>query len=312
MISVPSRASVRLMDQKLRFVVGAETVGLRLDQAIALGLPTVSRTRARALLAVGAVFVDGKRTKVSGRIVRQGQRIQVFIGQEHLLQRPVDARPVDIPVVLETDDFVVVEKPTGVFCAPTPQTDQNDLLQFLRRQLHAKNGAELFLVHRLDRPTSGLMVVAKSKSAAAHLGAQVAQHSFSRTYEALLAGDFEGQRVVEAPLSGKAARSEFRLLHSLPGLSWVEVTLTTGRTHQVRLHAETLHAPVAGDSKYGRSLARRLPVRPPRLALHARTLAFDDPTSGLRRHFESPFPVDLREYWERAKVALLSEPFREP
>ncbi len=283
--------------RQLTYQVDETGHGLRLDQSMATQLPEVSRTRARALLALGSVFVNGKRVKVASRRVMKGQEVKVFLGQ--LAERKTAGRSEapHIPIVFQSSQFVVVDKPSGVFSAPTPETDQNDLLHFLSEGLGDGPDQPFYLVHRLDRPTSGLMVVARTRAAAADLSRQVAEHSMSRRYWAFLVGDVAEPRVVEQPISGKSARTEFRPIERNSKLVWVEAELATGRTHQVRIHAEALGCPVAGDSKYGRQLQRHLRPGPPRLALHAHGLSFSDPVSKERREFASPMPADLLEFW---------------
>lgn len=277
-----------------RFSVTKEDDGLRLDQAIAKNVASVSRTLAKKLLTEGGVFVDKKRTKVAGRIVREGQRIDVHVSQLATSPQP-EVAPLEIPIVELTESYVVIDKPSGVFSAPTPESDRNDAMAFVARILKQRGASDtgIFLVHRLDRPTSGLMIFARTKAAAASLSEQLAEKSAGRHYEALLVGRLEGETTVTAPLEGKTAQTHFVPRVQRGGVTWVEATLETGRTHQVRLHAEHLGAPVAGDSKYGRREQRALASRPPRMALHASRLTFRDPETGLERAFSSPLPDDL-------------------
>lgn len=279
------------------FQVRAEHDGLRLDQAISAHLPEVSRTLARKVLREGGVFVDKKRVKIAARTVRPGQRVEIYVSLAARVPQTQSAE-VELPIVRETDDYVVVDKPSGMFSAPTPATDQRDVLAYLTRQSQTPNG-ELFLVHRLDRPTSGLMVVAKSKSAAAHLSKQVASRTMKRRYEAFLFGSMESATTAAGSIEGKEAQTDFAPLASRGPLVWVSAELKTGRTHQVRIHAEELGAPICGDSKYGRSTLRRLAFRPPRLCLHAAELRFLDPTTNELVRLESPLPPDLLDFWER-------------
>lgn len=277
-----------------RFTVTKDDDGLRLDQAIAKNVQTVSRTLAKKLLTEGGVFVEKKRTKVAGRIVREGQRVEVHVG-EHVTSSESDARPIEIPIVELTSSYVVIDKPSGVFSAPTPESDRNDAMAFVARSLRERGEADaaLYLVHRLDRPTSGLMVFARTKAGAASLSEQLAEKSAGRHYDALLVGEMAEETTVEAPLEGKSAETRFVPREGRGGVTWVEAMLKTGRTHQVRLHAEHLGTPVCGDSKYGRREQRALVSRPPRMALHASRLTFRDPETGVMREFSCPLPDDL-------------------
>ncbi len=276
-----------------RFTIKSEDQGLRLDQAIAKNVEEVSRTLAKKLIAEGGVFLQKKRVKVAGRIVFEGQRVEVNVGRE-LSASLGESESVAIPIVELTASYVVVDKPSGVFSAPTRESDRNHLLAYLAEELEKRGEhTELYLVHRLDRPTSGLMVMARTKAAAATLSAQLSDKSATRHYLAIVAGRLAESAEVREPIEGKDAATDFVPRESRKGATLVFATLHTGRTHQVRLHAEHLGTPVAGDSKYGRRAQRDLHARPPRMALHATELQFSDPESGEKRMFSSPLPVEL-------------------
>lgn len=295
------------MSARLSFTVLEIHSGKRLDQAIAAGLPEVSRTRAKVAIGDGGVFIDRKRVKVAGRLVRTGQKIEVNLTSP-LAQKELQGPAPVISIIAQSEDYIVVDKASGLFSAPTPESDSNDLLYFLAKQLEtAGHTKDLFLVHRLDRPTSGLMVLARHKKAAAYLSEQVADHSMTRRYQAVLVGALPKTTVAQMPLEGKTAETAFTPLEQRGPATWVSARLTTGRTHQVRLHAEALEAPVAGDSKYGRRLQRALSLRPPRLALHACELTFRDPKSGKVLQFSSPWPEDLAEWWGKLPNASTSD-----
>jgi len=289
---------------RFKFTVPQALDGLRLDQCLAHEIPELSRGKAKKVLAVGGVFLNKKRVKVAGRLVREGQKIEVHTLDERALPNQESApRPV-IPIVSQTDNYIVVDKPSGLFSAPTPETDQNDLVHFLEEDLHASGalsaGKHLHLIHRLDRPTSGLMVLAMQKTAAAALSKQVAEHTMDRVYWALLAGEVHEATSVNLPIAQRQATTHFEPIEVNNGISLVEARLETGRTHQVRIHAESLGAPVAGDSKYGRRILRGLSTRPPRLALHARALSFVDPAAKKKVEFQSDFPEELRSWAENS------------
>lgn len=297
------------MARRHEAVVGPAQAGLRIDQAMAQLIDGLSRTRAKALLAAGSVSLDKKRVKVAGRIVQAGQRLVVFDSDE-LVSQAAGNVLLPLPVVSLTPDYVVVNKPSGMFSAPTPESDRGDVLDVLKRHLQEQGqAADLFLVHRLDRPTSGLMVVARNRSWAAHLSAQVADHSAGREYFAILSGQLKENIAVREPIEGRDAVTHFEPIEERAGLSLVRARLETGRTHQVRLHALELGMPVLGDSKYGRQEQRRALsglARAPRLALHATRLCFLD-LSGKSIEFESPLPEDLDAYFQ-----AVSAPSQEP
>lgn len=289
-----SSATVAVVANSHRFSVSADDDGLRLDQAIAKNVDSVSRTLAKKLIAEGGVFLEQKRTKVAGRIVREGQRVAIHVGDQAATLQEKEA-PRDIPIVELTSTYVVIDKPSGVFSAPTPESDRNDALAFVARSLKERGSEDctLYLVHRLDRPTSGLMVFARTKAAAASLSEQLAEKSAGRHYEAVLTGVLQEETIVTEPLLGKSAETHFVPRDAREGATLVSATLKTGRTHQVRLHALHLGTPIAGDSKYGRQAQRDLPSRPPRMALHASRLTFRDPETGGLREFSSPLPQEL-------------------
>lgn len=293
--------------------ITAAAAGLRLDQAISK-LTVHSRTAARKLIERGAVFVDGKRVKVASRPLHEGQSLTVHAADLPRTRERGGAQPT-LDIVHHDAEFIVVNKPSGMFSVPTPESDQHDLIHFLGMHLRSEEESEeLHVVHRLDRPTSGLIVVARTKGAAAALTEQLATRDLGRRYRALLAGRFDpsafstrsdatleedGALVCRAAVGGKEAESRFWLSAVHGALSEVEVKLTTGRTHQIRLHGEALGHPVLGDSKYGRRLLRDTP-HPPRLALHAERLSLLVPRSGERLEFHAPFPEDLAAFARRA------------
>ncbi len=280
-----------------RFSVSDDDEGLRLDQVIAKNVAEISRTLAKKVIAEGGVFLERKRVKVAGRIVHSGQRVEVNIGSRSPSADEED-RLIDVSIVDLTKNYVVVNKPSGVFSAPTRESDRNHLLAFVGAQL--KDGGQqtdLFLVHRLDRPTSGLMLIARTKAAAASLSAQLAEKSAGRHYLAILVGTLSKPTTVRHPIDGKDAVTDFTPIEQRSGGTLVHATLHTGRTHQVRVHAEHLGHPVFGDSKYGRRAQRGQASRPARMALHATELRFTDPESGKERVFSSPLPQELVDWF---------------
>ncbi len=281
------------MARRIRLRFGPEVAGLRLDQAISQSCPDLSRGRARKLIARGSVFLAEQRVKVASRTVRAGQELVVYPDEITAFEPAGSPQAPAVRVVDEGPGYVIVDKPSGMMSAPTPETDQNDLLSFLE-PTHGK----LLLVHRLDRPTSGLMILARHGAAAARLAAQLEDRSLTRRYRAVLCGVLDADRTTcRAPIGGKDAVTNFSLLARAPHASLVLAQLETGRTHQIRIHAATLDAPVAGDSKYGRQLQRRC-ARAPRLALHAEELTFRDPDTGRSVSHTSPFPQELEAYFQ--------------
>jgi 23S rRNA pseudouridine1911/1915/1917 synthase len=278
---------------KYRFEVAADDGGLRLDQVIPRHVAGLSRRKARAVIDVGGVFVDRMRVKVAGRTVRPGQRIDVHLGAA--LERA--AQPSLQPHVVHLDDAViVVDKPAGLVTAPTPEADRGDLLDLLAR-VHG----DVYLVHRLDLPTSGLLVFARTRDANKRLGDAFKAHDVDREYVAVAIGEVAGQ-TIDRPIGGKRAVTHVAPIEALSGATLLSVQLETGRNHQIRVHLAGIGHPVAGDRTHGGRMERTFIPRPPRLALHARVLGFTHPVSGERVRFETPLPDDLSRWIERLRA----------
>jgi 23S rRNA pseudouridine1911/1915/1917 synthase len=278
---------------KVRFEVTAEDGGLRLDQVIPRHVAGLSRRKARAVIDVGGVFVDRTRVKVAGRTVRAGQVIELNLGAA--LERAALPAP-PLRVIHLDDAVIVVDKPAGLVTAPTPEADRGDLLDLL-----ARAHGEVYLVHRLDLPTSGLLVFARTRDANKRLGDAFKAHDVDREYIAVAIGEVSPQ-TIDRPIDGKRAVTHVKPLQALAGATLLSVQLETGRTHQIRVHLAGIAHPVAGDRTHGGRAERTFIPRPPRLALHARTLGFTHPVSGERVRFEAPVPEDLARWIERLRT----------
>jgi 23S rRNA pseudouridine1911/1915/1917 synthase len=276
-----------------KFEVAADEAGLRLDQVVPRHVAGLSRRKARAVIDLGGVFVDRARVKVAGRPVREGQLIEVNIGGAIERSEP----PPEPEIVFVDDHVIVVEKPAGLMTAPTPESDRGDLLDQLMRRY-----GEVYLVHRLDLPTSGLMVFARTRGANKQLGDAFARHDVDREYRAVAIGRVASQ-TVDRPIQGKRAVTIIRAMEALAGATLVSVRLETGRTHQIRIHLAGLGNPVAGDHQHGGEASRVFTPRAPRLALHAATLGFTHPATGERVRFERALPADLATWIARLRAA---------
>jgi 23S rRNA pseudouridine1911/1915/1917 synthase len=294
--------------ERVAFTVGADDVGRRVDQVLAARVPELSRTQARVLLDIGGVFVDGRRVKVASRAVRAGEEVIAVMGGafSRATKRPGrEARAEDerrLPayaIVFEDQDLVVVEKPAGLLTAPTPESDRNNLAMLLSRRAGA-GGSDVFVVHRIDLETSGLVVFAKTAHANRVLAEKFRTHDIERAYLAVVAGRFpEDVSRIAQPVGGRPAVTRVTIRESLgPLATLLECRLETGRTHQIRLHATALGHPVIGDAKYGVPF-RAAPA--PRMALHATTLGFGHPRSGAPLSFQSPLPVELVDWIDRVR-----------
>lgn len=269
---------------KTTFTVAPEDEGLRLDQVVPRHVPGLSRRKARAVIDTGGVFVDRSRVKVAGRSVKAGQSIEVNVGGA------VERGHVDllVPRMVHLDDHViVVDKPAGLVTAPTPESDRGDLLDQLQRA-----HGEVYLVHRIDLPTSGLLVFARTRAANKVLGDAFVKHDIDREYRAVAAGHVEAQ-TVDRPIADRRAVTHIEPLQKLADATLLAVRLETGRTHQIRIHLAGLGHPILGDHQHGGERARTFLPRPPRLALHAAVLGFTHPATHERVRFTSELPSEL-------------------
>ncbi len=280
------------MTTKTRFEVERDEEGLRLDQVIPRHVPGLSRRKARTVIDLGGVFVDRARVKVAGRPVRAGQVVEVNIGGalERANETPLAPRLVHVD-----DHIIVVDKPAGLVTAPTPESSRGDLLD----QLHKSHG-EVYLVHRLDLPTSGLLVFARTRDANKRLGDAFKMHAVDREYRTVAVGAVAAQ-TIDRPIDRRRAVTHVRPLESFAHATLLAVTLETGRTHQIRIHLAGLGHPVVGDRTHGGEIERAFLPRPPRLVLHAAILGFTHPATGQRVRWESPLPDELTAWIERLR-----------
>jgi 23S rRNA pseudouridine1911/1915/1917 synthase len=273
-----------------RFEVSSEDEGVRLDQVLARRIPGLSRRKARDLIDLGGVFVDRARVKVASRPLRAGQVVEAVLGGA-LERAREEAPPPVYQIVFEDADLVVVDKPPGLVTAPTPESDRGNLLDALGRRPGA---GPVWLVHRIDRMTSGLLVFARTPEANRALGDRFAAHDVEREYVAVVAGEVPGDVTIDRPIAGKRAVTHVRVVERLAGATLIRARLETGRTHQIRLHLAGLGHPVLGDHQHGGEVARRFSPRPPRMALHAAVLGIAHPRTGEPFRWESPLPADLQ------------------
>jgi 23S rRNA pseudouridine1911/1915/1917 synthase len=284
---------------KTKFTVAAEDAGLRLDQILPRHVAGLSRRKARAVIDLGGVFVDRARVKVASRQLRPGQVVEVVIGGA--LEHGDAPRPE--PTIVHSDAHViVVDKPAGLVTAPTPESDRGDLLDVLKQKF-----GEVYLVHRLDMPTSGLLVFARTRDANKQLGDAFKVHDVEREYRAVAIGDVAAQ-TIDRPIDGQRAVTYVAPLEALAGATLISARLETGRTHQIRIHLAGAGHPLAGDRTHGGETERTFLPRAPRLALHAAVLGFQHPASGERVRWESPLPDELARWIERLRSTRTSTP----
>ena len=297
----------------------AAHAGWRLDRALAAAVPTLSRERLKALIRSGAVEAMGSAVRDPALKVKGDEALTVAVPEP----RPSHNEPQDIAltILFEDDQLLVVDKPAGLVVHPAAGnldgTLVNALLHYCGGSLSGIGGvARPGIVHRIDKDTSGLLVVAKTDVAHEGLAKQFAAHSIDRRYLAIVNGvPKSGSGTVDAPLArssanrkkiaiveanrGKRAVTHWKRLELLSDAALVECRLETGRTHQIRVHMASIGHPLVGDPVYGRSgkthckLLKELGFQ--RQALHATELGFTHPVSKNRLSFSSPLPPDMQE-----------------
>jgi len=304
---------------QVHYMVGRDEQGLRLDVYLSRRDPALSRSHARRLIDDGDALVDGKAARASHRL-RTGEKVSL----RKPPPVPSEIVPEEIPLDIrfEDDAILVVDKPAGMVVHPAAGNFRGTLvnaLQFHCRHLSGIGGVmRPGIVHRLDKGTSGLMVIAKSDEAHRHLSEQFKRRLVSKHYTALVHGNVrQDEGVVDAPVGrhpverkkmstasrrGKAALTRWRVLERFGAFTLLAAKIETGRTHQIRVHLSALGHPVVGDSVYGGS--KRLVESPAlravlkklsRQALHAGRLSFAHPVTGEEMTFESILPEDMAE-----------------
>ena len=321
------------MSEIEELVVPVEAAGWRLDQFLAGHLDGVSRSRVQQLVEQGGVLVEGKREKASLKL-RGGEAIQVH-GQQHVI--PLEARAEDIPleIVYEDDDLAVINKPAGMMVhAGSGATDEarsggtlvNALLHRFKSLSSVGGDLRPGIVHRLDKETSGLILIAKNDKAHEALAEMFASRQMTKTYIALVQGKLpEDAATIQAPISRDAVRrtrmttrrlegarhaiTHYRVVERLDTrfgpFTLARVRIETGRTHQIRVHMASISHPVVGDTLYGapakiialplsvtRKAAREV-LELDRNFLHSSELEFTHPITGKQIQLASPLPQEL-------------------
>jgi 23S rRNA pseudouridine1911/1915/1917 synthase len=293
--------------------VPADLAGLRFDQALARMFPEHSRSRLQAWVREGRITLDAAGADVK-RKVWGGEcvRIDAAAAAEEIARAAavIRAEPIALQVIHEDGALLVVDKPAGLVVHPGSGNWQGTLLNAILH--HAPSCAALpraGIVHRLDKDTSGLLVVAKTLEAQTDLVRQLQARTIGRQYLAVVHGVVAGDGMVDAPIGrhpvertrmavaarGKPARTHYRVLRGFAQATLVECRLETGRTHQIRVHMRSIGHPLVGDRVYGHRPARRdaLPAFA-RQALHAARLALVHPATREAVSWESPLPADMR------------------
>lgn len=309
----------------LHFVVPPDCAGLRFDQALAQLLPEYSRSRLQEWIAQGqAMLADAPaaaKQKVWG-----GEEITV-LPQSHPSEQPYLAENIALDVVYEDDSILVINKPSGLVVHPGSGNWEGTLLNALLH--HAPQLAEVpraGIVHRLDKDTSGLLVVAKTLTAQTHLVRQLQSRTVKREYLALVWGELRHGGKVDEPIDrhpaqrvkmavvegGKPAVTHYQVEENFPGCTLLRCRLETGRTHQIRVHMAHIKHPLVGDSVYQKGAHKCVPELRgllhafPRQALHATRLALEHPASGEIMEWHAPLPQDMQQLLQQIRETIIS------
>jgi len=292
--------------------IDAQSAGCRLDVFLS-ERADITRSRAEKLIKDGRAAVDGKKAVKSGMPLREGQWIELEIPEV----KNVELLPQDLPirVVYQDDDLAVVFKPSGMVVHPAAGNPDGTMVNALMMKLDGLSGigGEMRpgIVHRIDKDTSGLLLVAKNDKSHLFLSEQIKEHTVQRAYLSILIGHMkQNEGDVYGPIGrhptdrkkmaivpdGREAHTHYTVLEELKGATLIEARLTTGRTHQIRVHMASLGHPVLGDPVYGPKKSP-YPVEGGQL-LHAFRLGFVHPTTGENMLFEAP-PEERFEMWRK-------------
>jgi 23S rRNA pseudouridine1911/1915/1917 synthase len=312
-----------MADRTESFIVEQSRPGQRLDKYLATRFPAVSRGAFTRLITEGHVLVNERPAKPT-HTPRAGESISVHWPEA----RPAAAQAEDIPldILFEDEELLVLNKAPGIVVHPAAGHEEhtlvNALLHHCRGRLSGIGGvARPGIVHRLDKDTSGCLLVAKTDPAHLALSAQFAERRTEKSYLAILCGELPREageihaaiarhpshrkRMAVSQGTGREARTGYKVLERLLYATLVEAALHTGRTHQLRVHFQHIGFPVAGDDTYGAKQTKRLEERTgyhaPRVLLHAHRLAFTHPRTGRVRTVTAPWPADFQQALERLR-----------
>jgi 23S rRNA pseudouridine1911/1915/1917 synthase len=290
--------------------------GDRIDAFIARSLTHLSRTRVQALIKQGSILLNDHQAKASDRL-EPGDVVLVQEPAEEAAARTISEAALPLEILFEDDQIMVVNKPAGMVVHPAAGHQRDTLADILLARdptiaeaVQPGNQHRPGIVHRLDKDTSGLLIVAKTPEAMLRLARQFQEHAVTKRYLALVEGHLPlAEGGIEAPIGrdprhrqrmtitaqrGRHAQTLFWVEQEFKGFSLVRVQIITGRTHQIRVHLAAIGHPVAGDRVYGRPQ----PLEPPRLFLHAAELQFKHPTTGQLLEYKAPLPPDLQQFLE--------------
>ena len=312
-------------DNKLSIAASSEDAGLRLDAFIGYNTDELSRSYAVKLIEKGLVKINGEAVKSKKHQVSEGDIVEIDVPDPEILE----VEPEDIPleIVYEDDDVAVINKPRGMVVYPGPGnwsgTLVNAIMHHMGDSLSSINGViRPGIVHRIDKDTSGLLMIAKNDKAHESLATQLKEHSVTREYTALVYDNIkEDELTIDAPIgrdernrmrnavNGAAARNavtHIKVLERFTKYTLVKARLETGRTHQIRVHMAYIHHPLAGDELYGpRKASDKIEgIKVSGQLLHAGTLGFIHPTTGEYLEFHSELPQIFSDVLSKLKAGI--------
>ena len=309
-----------VLSEQRQFQITSDYYGQRLDQVLVELLPEYSRSRLQQWIKQGNILLDGKKVLKPKNKVCGGETLQITIEQEQ--QGEWEAENIPLDIIYEDDSILVINKPVGLVVHPAVGNYTGTLLNGLLYHCpELINIPRAGIVHRLDKDTSGLLVVAKTLTSQTRLVRQLQKRAFEREYEAIVMGEMTGGGMIDKPIgrhpvhrvkmavvknsnNGKEAITHYRVKERYRGYTCVQVRLETGRTHQIRVHMAHIHYPLVGDPVYAGRL--KLPAdcddtlkeflqHFKRQALHARKLGLKHPDTGEWMEWEVEVPDDMQE-----------------
>lgn len=309
-----------------KILADKESKGTRIDLVLSLKLPEISRSFVQKLLEGGAVKVNGSQCVSKKYKVEEGDVIEVNLPEPKELE--VEAENIPIEIVYEDEDLMVVNKPRGMVVHPAAGNESGTLVNAVMYhcgdRLSSINGViRPGIVHRIDKDTSGLLLIAKTDMAHESLSAQLAEHSITRRYQALVFDNLaEDEGVIDAPigrdpsnrlrcavteLNSKRAVTHWRVIERFGRYTLVEARLETGRTHQIRVHMAYIKHPLVGDELYG---PKKQPFNTMGQLLHAGVLGFRHPKTGEYMEFQCPRPEIFDSTLEKIRKQQGENPWR--
>ncbi len=302
---------------QIRLWVDETYMDERVDRFLSGMLEEKSRSYLQKIIKEGKVLVNGKAVKASYRMEAQDE---VMVDLPELLEPEILAEDIPLEILYEDKDLLFVNKPKGMVVHPSfghyTQTLVNAVMYHCKDELSGINGIlRPGIVHRIDKDTTGVLVICKNDAAHRKVAEQLKVHSITRKYEAIVTGVLkEDEGVIDAPIgrhlterkkmaagvkNGKDARTHYRVLQRFKGYTWVECQLETGRTHQIRVHMASIHHPLLGDTVYG---SEKNPWHLEGQTLHAKVLGLLHPSTGAYIEVNAPLPVYFQKLLQRLSV----------